>query len=42
MDEALMNFLMSVSSKSDVSPTGVLRLLNFIHDSVEAEQVSFM
>ena len=38
MDEALMNFLMQVSSKSDVSPTGVLRLLSFIGDQIEAEQ----
>ena len=39
MDEMLMTFLMNVSSKSDVSPNGVLKLLHFIHDAIEAEQL---
>ena len=32
MDDMIMNFLISVSSKADVSPTGVLGALQFIHD----------
>lgn len=32
MDDMIMTFLMNVSSKSDVSPTGVLAALQFIHD----------
>lgn len=42
MDEQLMNFLMSLSSKSDMSPLGFNNLLMFIHDSIHHEQKEFM
>lgn len=37
-----MHFLMNISSKSDISPTGFMKILNFIHDSILNEQKEFM
>ena len=37
-----MHFLMNISSKSDISPTGFLKILLFIHDSIHNEQKEFM
>ena len=37
-----MNFLMNVSSKSELSPTGFNALLTFIHDAIANEQREFM
>lgn len=34
MDEMLMHFLMNISSKSDISPNGFIKMLIFIHDSI--------
>lgn len=42
MDDQLMNFLMNISSKSDLSPIGFNQILQFIHDSVLNEQKEFM
>jgi fused-like protein len=37
-----MNFLMNISSKSDLSPTGFVAMLQFIHDAIENESRDFM
>ena len=42
MDEQMMNFLMNLSSKSDMSPFGFNQLLMFIHDSIHFEQKEYM
>ena len=42
LDDQLMNFLMTISSKSDLSPTGFVKILLFIHDSIANEQKEFM
>lgn len=42
MDDQLMNFLMALSSKSEMSPRGFNNLLMFIHDSIHHEQKDIM
>lgn len=42
MEEQIMHFLMNISSKSDLSPSGFIRILLFIHDSIQNEQIQFM
>lgn len=42
MDEQIMNFLMNISSKSDLSPLGFLCLLQFVHDAILNEHKEFM
>lgn len=42
MDAQIMHFLMNISSKSDLSPSGFIRLLLFIHDAIQNEQIQFM
>jgi fused len=37
----MMTFLMNLSSKSDLSPTGFIALLQFIHDMIQQEQREF-
>jgi hypothetical protein len=37
-----MTFLMNISSKSDVSPVGFIRILDFVHDLIQNEQKEFM
>jgi len=32
-----MHFLMQVSSKTDLSPLGLVKILSFIHDSITNE-----
>ena len=41
-DEAMMNFLMNISSNSHLSPRGFNQLLLFIHDAIFNEQKDFM
>jgi fused-like protein len=38
----LMHFLMNISSKSDLGPTGFIKMLTFIHDAIQNEQKEFM
>jgi len=42
LDEQLMHFLMNISSKSDLSPNGFVKILLYIHDSIANEQKEFM
>jgi fused-like protein len=42
LDEQLMQFLMNISSKSDLSPSGFNKILLFVHDMVAHEQKEFM
>lgn len=42
MDDELMNFLMNISSMTDLSPKGFNSLLSFIHDSIFNEQKEYM
>lgn len=42
MDDQIMHFLMNISSKSDLSPHGFIRILLFINDSIQNEQIQFM
>ena len=42
MGDTVMNFLLNLSSKSDLSPRGFISTLNFIHDMVQNEQKPFM
>lgn len=37
-----MHFLMNISSKSDLSPIGFIRILDFVHDLIANEQKEFM
>jgi hypothetical protein len=37
-----MNFLLNLSSKTDLSPKGFINMLNFVHDMIALEQKSFM
>lgn len=41
LDEQIMNFLMNVSSKSDLSPRAFNKILEFVHDMVLNEQKDF-
>ena len=42
MGDTVMNFLLNLSSKTDLSPRGFIATLNFIHDMVTNEQKIFM
>jgi len=42
LDDQIMHFLMNVSSKSDLSPVGFIRILDFVHDLIANEQKEFM
>jgi hypothetical protein len=42
LDDQIMHFLMNISSKSDVSPSGFIKMLMFIHDEIQNEQKEFM
>lgn len=42
MGDTVMNFLLNLSSKTDLSPRGFIATLNFIHDMVQNEQKPFM
>jgi len=37
-----MNFLMNISSKSELSPIGFCAMLEFIHDAIANEHKEFM
>jgi len=37
-----MNFLLNLSSRSDMSPKGFVAMLTFVHDMIALEQKSFM
>lgn len=37
-----MNFLLNLSSKTDMSPRGFINLLSFVHDMIALEQKPFM
>jgi hypothetical protein len=37
-----MNFLLNLSSRTDLSPRGFVAILNFVHDMIALEQKSFM
>jgi len=34
MGDTVMNFLLNLTSKTDLSPKGFIAMLNFIHDMV--------
>jgi fused len=40
--DTVMNFLLNLSSKTDLSPRGFIAMLKFIHDMVNLEQKPFM
>jgi fused-like protein len=40
--ETVMNFLLNLTSKTDLSPKGFIAMLNFIHDMINLEQKPFM
>lgn len=42
MGDTVMNFLLNLSSKTDLSPKGFINMLNFVHDMIALEQKSFM
>ena len=42
MDDQVMQFLMNISSKSDISPEGFNKILCFVHDMIYHEQKEFM
>lgn len=42
LDDQIMHFLMNISSKSDISPAGFIKMLIFIHDVIQNEQKEFM
>jgi hypothetical protein len=37
MGDTVMNFLLNLSSKTDLSPRGFINLLNFVHDMIALE-----
>jgi fused-like protein len=37
-----MNFLLNLSSRTDMSPKGFVAMLTFVHDMIALEQKSFM
>lgn len=42
MGDTVMNFLLNLSSRTDLSPKGFIAMLNFVHDMIALEQKSFM
>ena len=42
MGDTVMNFLLNLSSRTDLSPKGFIALLSFVHDMIALEQKSFM
>lgn len=42
MGDTVMNFLLNLSSKTDLSPKGFIAMLNFVHDMIALEQKPFM
>lgn len=42
MGDTVMNFLLNLTSKTDLSPKGFIAMLNFIHDMIALEQKPFM
>ena len=42
LDDQIMQFLMNISSKSDLSPIGFIKILCFVHDLILNEQKEFM
>jgi len=42
MGDTVMNFLLNLTSKTDLSPKGFIAMLNFIHDMVANDQKPFM
>ncbi len=42
MGDSVMNSLLNLSSKTDLSPKGFTAMLNFIHDMILLEQKAFM
>ncbi len=42
MGDTVMNFLLNLSSKTDLSPRGFINLLSFVHDMIALEQKPFM
>ena len=42
LDDQIMHFLMNISSKSDISPIGFIKILDFVHDLIQNEQKEFM
>ena len=40
--DTVMNFMLNLTSKTDLSPRGFIAMLNFIHDMVINEQKAFM
>ena len=40
--DTIMNFMLNLTSKTDLSPRGFIAMLNFIHDMVTNEQKPFM
>jgi len=42
MGDTVMNFLLNLTSKTDLSPKGFIAMMTFIHDMVVNEQKPFM
>jgi hypothetical protein len=42
MGDTVMNFLLNLSSKTELSPKGFINMLSFLHDMIALEQKSFM
>lgn len=42
MGDTVMNFLLNLTSKTDLSPKGFISMLSFIHDMILLEQKPFM
>ena len=41
IDNSLINIILNLSPKSDISPKGFISLLVFIHDALQADFTSF-